>query len=97
MNIDIKSVLIGMLVTINIILIMGFDSKSIEDHTHDADEINYNEYGYAGYGTLKYKIQDMEDDMDDFVDRNHDHDMNNFADRNHDHYFDYAQKRHTHY
>tara|TARA_Y100001970_G_scaffold273912_1_gene372814 strand:- start:660 stop:929 length:270 start_codon:yes stop_codon:yes gene_type:complete len=83
MDIDIKSVLIGALLTINIILIMGFDSKSIE-HTHDTNEIKYNEWGYAGYGTLKYKIQDMEDDIGDS------------ADKNHDHYFDYAKKGHSH-
>ena len=40
MDIDIKSVLIGVLLTINIVLIMGFDSKSI-DHTHDSNEIKY--------------------------------------------------------
>tara|TARA_Y100001970_G_scaffold7912_1_gene9063 strand:- start:176 stop:412 length:237 start_codon:yes stop_codon:yes gene_type:complete len=72
MDIDIKSVLIGVLLTINIVLIMGFDSKSI-DHTHDSNEIKYNIYGYSSYGTLRYKIEDMEDQIDDCAEEEHTH------------------------
>ena len=73
MNIDIKSVLIGVLLTINIMMLMGFNSKSIEDHTHDSTEITYKKYGYAKYGTLKKKIQDIEGNMYSFAKNYHNH------------------------
>ena len=31
-------------------------AKSMADHTHDADEINYSEHSYGGWGTLQKKI-----------------------------------------
>ena len=35
------------------------------DHTHDADEINYSENRYRGWGTLQKKIEDLDDDKAD--------------------------------
>ena len=47
------------------------------DHTHDADEINYSEYSYGGWGTLQKKIEDMDDEIeeldDDKADEDHTH------------------------
>ena len=40
-------------------------AKSMADHTHDADEINYSEYSYGGWGTLQKKIEDLDDDKAD--------------------------------
>ena len=52
-------------------------AKSMADHTHDADEINYSEYSYGGWGTLQKKIEDMDDEIeeldDDKADEDHTH------------------------
>ena len=52
-------------------------AKSMVDHTHDADEINYSEYSYGGWGTLQKKIEDMDDEIeeldDDKADEDHTH------------------------
>ena len=53
-------------------------AKSMVDHTHDADEINYSEYSYGGWGTLQKKIEDMDDEIEEL-----DYDK---ADEDHTHY-----------
>ena len=84
MKLDIKSFLIGALVTINALMLYSFNSENNIEHKHSSEEITYSSYGYGGYGTLKSKIKEMEDDIDDS------------ADDNHDHYYDYSRKNHTH-
>ena len=85
MKVDIKSFLIGVLVTINALMLYSFNSESNMEHTHSADEITYSTYGYGGYGTLKKKIKDIE---------SHDHDYE-YADDSHSHY-EYADSYHWH-
>ena len=53
-------------------------AKSMADHTHDADEINYSEHSYGGWGTLQKKIEDMDDEIEELDDAK--------ADEDHTHY-----------
>ena len=74
MKLDIKSFLIGVSFTINIFLIYGFNSiVDDNNHTHDSADIDHSEYGYGGYGSLKAKIDDLEDEIDDRADESHTH------------------------
>ena len=74
MKIDIKSFLIGVSFTINIFLIYGFNSIVHDNnHTHDSADIDHSEYGYGRYGSLKAKIDDLEDEIDDRADESHTH------------------------
>ena len=54
-------------------------AKSMADHTHDADEINYSEYSYGGWGTLQKKIEDMDDEIESIADHTHDADEINYS------------------
>ena len=74
MKLDIKSFLIGVSFTINIFLIYGFNSIVHDNnHTHDSADIDHSEYGYGGDGSLKAKIDDLEDEIDDRADESHTH------------------------
>ena len=65
----------GILFTASFFILVA--AKSMADHTHDADEINYSEYSYGGWGTLQKKIEDMDDEIeeldDDKADEDHTH------------------------
>ena len=65
----------GIFFTVSFFILVA--AKSIVDHTHDADEINYSEYSYGGWGTLQKKIEDMDDEIeeldDDKADEDHTH------------------------
>jgi len=73
----------GVLLTVSAMMFMG--AATNQNHTHDATEIEYSSYNYGDYGSLQKKIRDLDGDLDDK------------ADEDHDHYYDYAAKRHTHY
>jgi hypothetical protein len=34
-------------------------------HTHSASDLDYNSYGYASYGSIKAKIEELESEIDD--------------------------------
>ena len=65
----------GIFFTVSFFILVA--AKSMVDHTHDADEINYSEYSYGGWGTLQKKIEDMDDEIeeldDDKADEDHTH------------------------
>ena len=74
MKLDIKSFIIGILFTMNIFLIYGFSSIVHDnDHTHDSGDIDHSDYRYGGYGSLKSKIDDLEDEIDDRAEESHTH------------------------
>ena len=73
----------GILLTASAFMFMG--AATNQNHTHDAKEIKYSSYSYGNYGSLQKKIRDLDENIDDK------------ADEDHDHNYDYAAKRHTHY
>jgi hypothetical protein len=74
MKLDIKSFIIGILFTMNIFLIYGFNRIVHDnDHTHDSGDIDHSDYGYGGYGSLKAKIDALEDEIDDRAEESHTH------------------------
>ena len=62
----------GIFFTVSFFILVA--AKSMVDHTHDADEINYSEYSYGGWGTLQKKIEDMDDEIEDLDDDKADED-----------------------
>jgi hypothetical protein len=72
----------GILLTASAFMFIG--AATNQNHTHDATEITFSSSSYGGYGTLQKKIRDIDGDIDDK------------ADEDHDHYYDYAAKSHTH-
>ena len=73
----------GILLTASAFMFIGATTN--QDHSHDATEIKYSSYSYGKHGSLQMKIRDLDGNLDDK------------ADEDHDHNYDYASKRHTHY
>ncbi len=59
-QIDFKSIIIGFLLCCCMFLIVGWANTDKKGHTHSTNEIAYNQYGFANYGSLKEKIQEIE-------------------------------------
>ena len=59
----------GIFFTASFFMLIG--AKKIQDHTHDTSDITYSQYGYAGYGTLKKKIKDIDNELDDLSNHTH--------------------------
>ena len=61
-GIDFKSVAIGFLLCACMLLITGLDNNDhSHEHTHTTNDITFNKYGFANYGSLKKKIKEMEE------------------------------------
>tara|TARA_Y100001970_G_C14185499_1_gene832356 strand:- start:182 stop:574 length:393 start_codon:yes stop_codon:yes gene_type:complete len=43
-----------------------YHEHNFEENDLSADDIDYNEYAYGGYGTLQAKIKDLESKIDNF-------------------------------
>ena len=60
-QVDFKSIIIGFLLCFCMFLITGWNGDSDKKgHTHTTNEITYDRYGFANYGSLKKKIQEIE-------------------------------------
>ena len=56
-QINFKSIIIGFLLCFCMFLIVGWNGNTDKKgHSHTTNEITYNRYGFADYGSLKKKI-----------------------------------------
>ena len=92
-KIDIKSMVIGFLMSTNIFFFMGLGDSKIVSHTHDADEVDYVSYKYYSYGTIGKALKDLKGSVEDFS--SHDH-YGDLSPAYHNHDGDYSSTWHQH-
>ena len=92
-KLDTKSMIIGFLMSTNIFMFMGLNDNKIENHTHDADEIEYANYAYYSYGTIGKAMKELKSNIEDGSIHNHD---GEYSSTYHNHDGEYSSSWHMH-